>query len=298
MEIACFGGAHIDTKAHLLEGARLGTSNPAHVMRAPGGVACNVARSLARLGAQAAVCSLTGDDPAADALHATLQAEGIDVTGLAAAPGRATASYLAVLDPDGALVLGVADMQIYDEAGREWAEQAAAHAAGAAVWMVDANLPAATLEVLVALARVPVVADPVSVPKASRLLPVLAHLEAVFPDRAEAGVLARLDGAVPAEAAAAIHAIGSRRVVVSLGPDGAHEHTADGAGTRPALAPRRVVDVTGAGDALAAGYTYALAAGEEDPLGWGLAAASMALETDASIPEGLSAQAVRDRIGA
>ena len=61
MRIACFGAAHLDTKAHLDVEPRLGTSNPAHTTGAPGGVACNVARGLHRLGADIVLCSATGD---------------------------------------------------------------------------------------------------------------------------------------------------------------------------------------------------------------------------------------------
>ena len=90
--------------------------------------------------------------------------------------------------------------------------------------------------------------------------------------------------------------MGIGTVVVSLGDGGAHIHGPDSAETRPAIAPEAVVDVTGAGDALVAGYTYGLAAGEDDPLAWGMAAASLAVETDASVAPDMSAEALAQRL--
>ncbi|MFH2073475.1 MAG: PfkB family carbohydrate kinase, partial [Actinomycetota bacterium] len=256
MRIACLGGAHLDTKAHLIDGPLLGTSNPATVTRSSGGVACNVARDLVRLGADVVLCSLVGDDEAAASLRATLSAEAVDTAGLITRPGLQTAGYLAVLAPDGSLVVGVADMAIYDGAGAAWAEQAMVAAAGADLWVIDANLPEPVLAMLAGRAGVPVLADPVSAPKATRLRPILSRLAGVFPDRAEAAALAGGGTDDPAANAAAIAAAGAATVVVSLGPGGARLQRAGRGETRPAFAPDRIVDVTGAGDALLAGYAY------------------------------------------
>ena len=117
MRISCLGGVDLDTKAHLAAPVRLGTSNPAAMTRTPGGVASNVARSLARLGVPVVLCSLVGDDEQAAALRADLVATGVDISGVSIDPSRRTAGYVAVLDPDGSLVLGVADMGIFDEIG-------------------------------------------------------------------------------------------------------------------------------------------------------------------------------------
>ena len=296
MRIACLGGAHLDTKAHLINAPRLATSNPATISRSPGGVACNVARNLARLGAEVVLCSLVGDDDAATALRETLGRDGVDDSGLLTHPRLPTAGYLAVLEPSGGLMIGIADMSIYDAVDAEWVSRAIERAAGADLWVLDANLPERILATLVDRAPVPVLADPVSVAKAIRLRPIIGRLTGVFPDRSEAAVLADGNPAAPATNAAAIAASGIGSVVVSLGADGAHFHQGGLGVTRPAVRSGPVVDVTGAGDALVAGYAYGLAAGEADPLGWGLATASFAVETDESVAPGITPDAVRARL--
>ena len=190
MRIACLGGAHLDTKAHLINAPRLATSNPATISRSPGGVACNVARNLARLGAEVVLCSLVGDDDAATALRETLGRDGVDDSGLLTHPRLPTAGYLAVLEPDGSLMIGIADMSIYDAVDAAWVSRAVERAAGADLWVLDANLPERILAMLVDRAPVPVLADPVSVAKAIRLRSIMGRLAGVFPDRSEAAVLA------------------------------------------------------------------------------------------------------------
>jgi len=296
MRIACLGGAHLDTKAHLKSEPRLGSSNPVHLTRDPGGVACNVARNLAHLGIEVVLCSIVGDDDAAASLRSALTEEGIDYAGLVVDPNRSTAGYLAILHPDGSLVIGVADMDIYDTVGGDWVETAVTRAAGSDLWVIDANLPGPILVALVEKAQVPVLADPVSVPKTDRLAPILDRLHGVFPDAAEAAVLAGGRSADPIADAAAIAAAGVEHVIVSLGSGGAHRHTHEGTETRPAVTPDRVADVTGAGDALLAAYAYALVTDEADPLGWGLAAASLAVETKTSVAGHMSREAIQARL--
>jgi len=298
MRIACLGGAHHDIKAHLHAPARPGSSNPARFSRSPGGVACNVARNLARLGVGTTLCSVVGTDPAAEALLARVATEGVETAGVSRDAEHPTASYLAILDPDGSLVLGVADTAVYDALHPTWADRAAERVASADLWVVDANLPGPVLTRLLEIAPVPVFADPVSAAKAGRLRPVLERFTAVFPDRAEAAMLAGGEAGDPAGSAEAIVAAGTDTVVVTLGGEGAHLRDAAGAITRPPIRSTRVVDVTGAGDALLAGFAFAFLSGEADPLGWGLAAASLTVESEESVAPGLSVAAIRERLSA
>ncbi len=84
---------------------------------------------------------------------------------------------------------------------------------------------------------------------------------------------------------------------MTLGAGGALLHRGVEAVTRSALPVRTVADVTGAGDAFLAGFAAATAGGQADPLEWGLAAAALAVETDASVPA-LSPDAIRERLRA
>src|SRR4051794_28562466 len=113
--IACIGAAHVDRRAHALGPVVPGSSNPVRIGTASGGVARNVAENLARLGCAVSLVSRVGSDPEGAALRAGLADLGIDIAGLARSDTASTASYTALLDPSGELVVGLADMAIYDE---------------------------------------------------------------------------------------------------------------------------------------------------------------------------------------
>ncbi len=109
--IACIGGAHIDRRGILRAPLVLGTSNPGAVFMDLGGVARNVAQNLARLGSHALLCSRVGSDEAGR----YVLAQPIDNSLITVSNTRPTASYTAVLEPTGELVVGLADMNVYDE---------------------------------------------------------------------------------------------------------------------------------------------------------------------------------------
>lgn len=322
MRIACIGGISLDRKLRSIIGVRFATSNPVTGSAAPGGVARNVAHGLARLGCRVSLFSVVGNDAPGEGLLDELRVDGVDVSGVRRSAGHSTASYTAVLEPDGRLAIGLADMEILTTLDSAWAAAIRPELAAADCWFVDANLPAATLEGLLSgpLPGVRVVVDPVSVPKAKRLIPILPAVHALFPDREEALAMARAGGAPAAvemvsgpsahrslseirpdmdeivSAAGALRDLGADAVVVSLGAEGVYVDDGHRRERVPAIRAARVVDVTGAGDALVTGYLYGLACEEADPLRLGLAAASLAVETTGSwaadlTPEGLHGRA-------
>ncbi len=293
--VACIGGCHVDAKAVVAGPVLPGTSNPVRVTRTPGGVACNVARWLAGLDVPVELHSIVGGDQAGRDLLETLGSEGIDVGGVLVADDVATATYTAVIDGAGDLAVGIADMEVYDRLDAAWAEAVLA-ASRASVLVLDANpTPAAIAAIAAGKGDRWIAADPVSVDKARRMAGVVGGFDAVFPDGAEASVLG--GAATPQAAAISIVRLGAGLVVVTVGSEGVVVAGPDGVHARPAAAAASVVDVTGAGDALVAGFVYATIAGEDDPVGWGLAAASLAVETDDTVPEGAGVAAVRARLG-
>ena len=302
MKVACIGAVHVDLKARLAGEAHPATSNPARVVRTPGGVAGNVARNLGRLGLPVSLFSIIGDDAEGRALLGELHAATVDTSGVLRSAGPPTAFYLAVLDRDGRLIVAAADMEVYEALDPAWADRVGRSLSGFDAWVVDANLPGPTVTRLMRYAgEALVVADPVSVPKAGRLEGALSRLDVVFPDRAEALVLAGLSPGAEASVAAAAAAIrrrGARGVVVSLGSRGAYLDEKAGARQLPPHPARAVVDVTGAGDAQIAGYVYGLSrpGGARHPLEWGMAAASLTVETIDSVRADLTPALLGDRL--
>lgn len=252
VEIACIGAAHLDRRARALGPVVPGSSNPVTVATSPGGVARNVAETLARLGARIRLVSRLGADVEGDRLLADLAALGVDLSAVGRAADAPTASYTALLDPAGQLVVGLADMAIYDGMDAAFFAPFLPRLLETPAWFVDANLPVDGLASLLDARSAGqfVAADAVSVAKAPRLRPHLGRIDLLFCNEAEAAALTSpgLDAVAMAQC---LCTAGAGAVIVTWGARGAVLATAEGTATIPAF-PAAVRDVTGAGDALIA----------------------------------------------
>ena len=265
------GGAAWDIKARSLAAARLHTSNPSVVSRTPGGVGRNIAEGIARLGGRVHLVAAVGADAAGRELLARTAEAGVYVDQVVLSP-HPTGSYLAALDADGELVIGLADFAATDAMDVEELARARELLARADVVVVDGNIPvpvAAWVLGVAAASGVRVVLEPVSVAKAGRIAPLLVPERPVFAVTPNVDELGALVGHPVADstddivaAAGELQQRGVAHVWVSRGAAGSLL-----AGEREcvpiAAVPARVTDVTGAGDAMTAGFVHGLLAGEE-----------------------------------
>lgn len=247
--VVVIGGINADLKARTTAPLVPGTSNPGTATLAPGGVGRNIAENLARLGTDVRLVGVVGDDDLGRlVLDATRQA-GVDTTHVRRWAGP-TGSYTALLDHHGELVAGVAAMGATDEL----APDDVPDLAGASMLVLDGNLRADTFAHARSRALaggVPVVVDPVSVPKAERLREEIRDLRCVTPSGEELAAL----GGVEALLARGVELVWER-----LGPQGSALHTRAGVTRLPARVGQ-VVDVTGAGDAMLAAWVHAVLRG-------------------------------------
>ena len=291
MGVLCIGAAVVDRKYRSVRPVERDTSNPVTAERSAGGVARNVAENLARLDIRTAFASLVGDDENGRWLVAGLQRLGIETGGVRCLPGRESAEYVAVLEPDGSLALGLADMAIFDAFAPAFLDEIAPLLAGASWVFADCNLPAEMLQSLVARRRAgsfQLAVDAVSLAKVMRLPIDLGGIDLLFLNEAEAAAL--LGTPLPAaDAARRLRERGANAVIVTQGSRGvaaAHEEGTTFVPGRPAA----VVDVTGAGDALIAGTLVGLIAGRPLPEAarTGIVASALTIESRASVRPDLS----------
>ena len=255
--ITLVGAAHIDRYGRCDGPPVAGGSNPGRFANLPGGAAFNVASSLSALGAKVRLQTILGQDAEAILIREAGAARGIDLIAQVSAD-HPTASYTSIVGPDGALAIALADMDIYA------AFEAAEAPCPADDWLlVDANLAADAMAALLARAGGRTAAMTVSYAKAERVRPSLERIEFLFTNRVE---LAALCGAGLETPVAALldpfRALGGSNAVITDGP--ADVWTVEpGAILRHPVPPApRIVDVTGAGDALTAGCLSALMAGQ------------------------------------
>ncbi len=287
--ILCIGGAVIDRTYLCANEPSPGTSNPVSNRRSFGGVARNVAESLARLGATVRLITAIGDDEAGRALVAGLAAMGTDLSGVLTVPDQPTAEYTAAFW-QGELFAGFADMAIFDRLTPEAVLPVLPKGARETLVFADCNLPQATLLALASQALTdgfPLCVDALSLAKAERLPPRLDGVHVLFLNAAQARHITKTE-ALP-EAIDRLRARGAQAIVLTQGADGVSVCNSNGTKRLPPPAVS-VLNVSGAGDAIIAGTLLGLSEGQPltDAVHLGLAAAALALQSMETVPPGLT----------
>lgn len=292
----CIGGAVLDRKYHARKDLIFGTSNPVDGHRSFGGVARNVAENLVRLGVDISFVSIVGDDETGRSLVRHLRDLGADVSQVITTTERPTAEYAAILDLNNDLVLGIADMEIFDLFSPSYLDRFWPHLASANWVFIDCNLPAATMAALMSRkqgARFKLAVDTVSSPKSARLPKDLSGIDLLFTNHDEANTMLGITDAdkrlKPKEAAAALRAAGASEVIVTMGAHGFAVATEGGVATMRSV-PARAVDITGAGDAMIAGTMYKVLSGDPvlDAARTGALLATLTTESESSVHPDLS----------
>jgi pseudouridine kinase len=287
VSLVCIGGACIDRKYMCVEQARPGTSNPARASRSFGGVARNVAENLARLGVPVSLLSVVGDDENGAALLQHAENSGIDTSLIFRDGGKVTSEYTAIVDPQGELVLGVADMRAVEsiteaQIARHWPT-----IERAGRLFVDCNVSAQVLAFCIECCRagtVQLTVDAVSEVKVRKLPQRLDGVALLFLNEGEGAAYL----GAPARASS-VRERGARSVVLTRGARGVV--VAGDVETEVSAPPARCIDPTGAGDALVATTLYRLLQGDKlvDAVRIGTLGAALTVESNASVHPDLSA---------
>ncbi|WP_319533485.1 carbohydrate kinase family protein [uncultured Cohaesibacter sp.] len=290
-DILVIGGAHVDRIGRSFARLEPGQSNPGRLRCSVGGVAGNVARGLARLDWQVALSTISGEDDDARFLKRQLESERINADLIITNPDKPSASYTAIEDRNGALDAAIADMDIYDSFSVEQIEVCIASLKQPTLILADTNLPADTLEQLVALKgdhRLAISA--VSGPKANRAGDCLASLDLLFCNGAEAAILAQ-EFADPEALPEILMEDGVKSGIITRGDAGLTAWQGEKVWKLPAP-PVKVRSTNGAGDCLCACvlHGHLLGLPFEKALAYGMAGANLALMSEQSVPDMLNRQ--------
>jgi pseudouridine kinase len=303
--VLVIGSAGIDLVGRASTTLQTRTSNPGQLRLSHGGVARNVAENLARLGNEVILISAVGMDDQGQALLAHASEAGVNVEHTLQVPETTTGAYLAVLDSDGSLHLGLDDMQAIENISSGYLIEHEALFEAASVVFCDANLLPDSIDTTVSLAGkhgVLIAADPTSASLATRFRPHLKRLWLLTPNEAEAEVLC--PGEVPhADVSRALSAArhlvqdGVEMAVITMAEFGLGYAWAEGSGHVPAVRTE-IRDPTGAGDALSAALIFALINGVpvDEAARLGLAAAAHTLRTPGSVAADLSLELLYDEL--
>ncbi|RBI85031.1 kinase [Rhodosalinus halophilus] len=264
-DILCIGSVLWDLIGRTPAAMPPGADVPGRISRVPGGVALNIAATLAQLGLRPALLSAVGRDTEGEALVAACAAMGLDTAHLYRSEDLPTDRYMAI-EGAGGLVAAIADAHSLEAAGARILRPLTEGPLGTpeAPWQgpvaLDGNLTLTLLEEIAthpAFARADLRVAPASPGKAERLMPFLRHGRAtLYVNRTEAELLT---GRSLDSAEAAVRALlerGAQRAVVTDGGRPACSGSAEG--LVAAMPPQVLVArVTGAGDAFMAAHVAA-----------------------------------------
>jgi sugar/nucleoside kinase (ribokinase family) len=264
-DILCIGSVLWDIIGRTSRPMHVGSDVPGRITRLPGGVAWNIAMTLARFGLRPAALSAIGQDVEGDELMTACRAMGAIMDHVYRSEDLPTDTYMAIEGQNG-LIAAIADAHSLEAAGSKILTPLEDGTLGSeaapypGLIALDGNL---TQRLLDQIARSPLFAAadlrvaPASPGKAERLMPFLRHSRAVlYVNLEEAGTLCQTEFTSSEAAAAGLLKRGARRALVTDGSNSASCGTAEGVITQspPSVTVTRV---TGAGDTFMAAHIVA-----------------------------------------
>jgi len=265
-EVICIGSVLWDVVGRAERHPGLGGDVPGRIRRVPGGVAMNIAMTLARLKLRPVLLTAIGLDAEGEDLIARARALGMEAGHVLRDAALRTDIYMAVECGARGLVAAVADAHSLEAAGArilaplEDGSLGSASAPYPGVIVLDGNLTEALLARIAehpGFAAADLRVAPASPGKAGRIAPLAGHARATaYVNMEEAATIAGAAFGTTAEAAEALVGMGFSRAVVSHGNRPAAE--AGPGGTIEATPPPvTVARVTGAGDTMMAAHIAA-----------------------------------------
>jgi len=281
MNILVIGGSNIDVYGQIPGPLKMKDSNLGHVYQTDGGVGRNILENLARLGLKPRFITAIGSDQNGRNLINHLTNLGVESHTLVV-EGKITPTYMAILDAEGDLVLGVNDMDALKQLDVrylketpiicDWIKQAD-------IIVMDTNLDSMVLAYLLHELKKPVYIDTISSTKALKLQPYLPRIATLKCSRREAeSLLGKTSNTANLETIGrALISKGIGELYITDGSNGSYLFKGKAIHHHQAY-PVDVVSTSGAGDAFFSGTIFAKVRGL-DPLKCGSAAAKIALES-------------------
>ncbi len=298
--VVVVGGVNIDIGGQSFAPLVAADSNPGAIHMSLGGVGRNIAHNLTLLGTDVRLLTAFGDDVHGQRIVSSCAELGIDISHALKAADQPTSTYLYIADKDGEMALALSDMEVCKKITPSYLAANLPLLQNAKAVILDANIPEESLIYLAENCTPPLFCDPVSTAKAMKLFPILSKIHTLKPNKLEAELLSGVpirEKADVEKAAAALLKKGIRQVFLSMGSDGVYCTDGNQAFWLANL-PGKNVNTTGCGDAFTAALVWSYLEGYDlrRTATAGLAAASIAMESQQTINPAMSATAVKSRM--
>ncbi|MBW9212809.1 MULTISPECIES: carbohydrate kinase family protein [Terrabacteria group] len=297
-KICVVGGANIDICGSSLEPLRQYDSNPGEINLSFGGVGRNIAQICALLGEEVQFVTCFSSDPYAKMLQEDCRRLGMDISKSAITKDYPSSIYLAILDQNRDMKIAMSDMRILRAMDTAVLDKALEDLDEGDALILDANLDLNSIEYLTKHTKSFLVADPVSVQKSKRLVPILPYLNVFKPNQYEAEALTGIfvkDKETARQCLTWFLNQGMQEIIVSLADQGVILGSSEGMFWYRHR-PIHLSNATGGGDSLLGAYVSERIRGVSpcEAIRFGLSATVVSIEQDAVRRRSLERAKVRE----
>lgn len=299
-KICVIGGANIDLCGSSISPLRNYDSNPGTISTSFGGVGRNIAQILALLKQNVQFVTCFSDDPYGRQMKEDCQQLGMDVSMSRVVTDLPSSMYIAILDANRDMKIGMSDMRILRRMDEAMLEPVLKNLDPDDIIIIDANLDLGCIRYILDHAPCPTAADPVSANKASRLKDCLNRITVFKPNQYESHELTGIfikDDKTAVESLNWFLERGVKEVIISMADRG----LLFAEGNRKIwLTHRRInlANATGGGDTLLGAYISERLAGKDalEALHYGISAAVTTIEQDAVRRRSLDPHEIEEKI--
>lgn len=273
-KIVVVGGANIDIKGYSANTFQHGSSNSGIIKESSGGVGRNVAANLGNLGCQVILLSTVGKDFKGEKLLTDTGKSGVDLEYIKVMEDHSTGTYLAVIDANGELVGAINSMEIINGIDLDYLKENLMVLDSAGWIFIDTNLNKDIISWLLNKNfSSKIIIDPVSIEKANKIKNKLEDIDILTPNLMEFCYLYDIDSSEldklisEQDNSEAFKLIDSNRekispeleLIITIGAEGVIYSGPEQTFWEPAVDLNdKIIETTGAGDALNAGIIYGL----------------------------------------
>ncbi len=259
-KITVFGAANVDITGFPDNPLVYNDANIGSMKTTAGGVGRNIAENLKHLDFEVELISIFGDDPLSDFLIKDCQKKDLTIQRSLFLKNRAASTFLAILDHQNDLAVGISAMQLYDEIDANLFVANLPEKIDSEYIVLETNLSEEILQQIVhKYSGKKFVLDTVSGKKALRATSVLKHLHILKTNLLEAetmsGIKVQSDNDLK-NLVTYFLAKGVTKVFITLGKKGVIYGTHNLI-KKQSPVKAKIVNTIGAGDAFVAGLIYA-----------------------------------------
>lgn len=293
--IVCIGAANVDRKFYYEDKLIEGTSNPVKTSKSVGGVARNIAENLGRMDEDVALITACGNDSEWETIRAETSSL-VMMDDVHQVQNASTGSYTAIIDYNGSMTYGFADMDVYDALTPDILLKHTNILSRASCIIVDSNIPKESIEFLHSFSLrlgLKMVVIPVSGPKMKHLPEKMNGISWMIVNKDETESFFNINICSERDMEEAAHKwnqYGAEHVIVTDGSKSLIYSDGKKIKKYDITPSKHVVDVTGAGDAFSAAVIYGWLSGKtvDESIKMGLINSRLTIESHYTVRHDLS----------